>query len=54
MEERVGIEGEKIVRIVEEMEKDGIIKRIVEDEDSSVKIIKMKEEGREVEKKVEK
>ncbi|MEN3390839.1 MarR family winged helix-turn-helix transcriptional regulator [Brucella melitensis] len=52
--ERVGIEGATIVRIVDELEKDGLIQRIVDDADRRVKLIQLTEDGRAVATQVEK
>lgn len=52
--ERVGIEGATIVRVVDELEKDGLILRVADDADRRVKLIQLTEEGRTVATKVEK
>ncbi|MEN3600855.1 MarR family transcriptional regulator [Brucella abortus] len=52
--ERVGIEGATIVRIVDELEKDGLIQRTVDDADRRVKLIQLTEDGRAVATQVEK
>ncbi len=39
--ERVGIEGATIVRVVDELEKDGLIQRIADDADRRVKLIQL-------------
>lgn len=52
--ERVGIEGATIVRVVDELEKDGLIQRIADDTDRRVKLIQFTDEGRAVAAKAEK
>lgn len=51
--ERVGIEGATIVRVVDELEKDGLIQRVADDTDRRVKLIQMTEAGHAVARKVE-
>ncbi len=51
--ERVGIEGATIVRVVDELEKDGLIQRVADDTDRRVKLIQMTEAGHVVARKVE-
>ncbi len=52
--ERVGIEGATIVRVVDELERDGLIQRIADDADRRVKLIQLTEDGRVVATQVEK
>lgn len=52
--ERVGIEGATIVRVVDELEKDGLIQRVADDADRRVKLIQLTEDGRALAAKVEK
>lgn len=52
--ERVGIEGATIVRVVDELEKDNLIRRIADDTDRRVKLIQLTEEGRDLATKVDK
>ncbi len=44
--ERVGIEGATIVRVVDELEKENLIRRIADDTDRRVKLIQLTDEGR--------
>jgi MarR family transcriptional regulator, transcriptional regulator for hemolysin len=43
--ERVGIEGATIVRVVDDLEKDGLIRRVPGDTDRRVKLIQLTEAG---------
>lgn len=43
--ERVGIEGATIVRVVDELEKEALIRRIPDDTDRRVKLIQLTDEG---------
>jgi MarR family transcriptional regulator, transcriptional regulator for hemolysin len=52
--ERVGIEGPTIVRIIDELEKEGLIQRVADDADRRVKLVQLTEEGHAVATKVEK
>lgn len=52
--ERVGIEGATIVRVVDELEKEALIRRIPDDTDRRVKLIQLTDEGRILAAKVEK
>lgn len=52
--ERVGIEGATIVRVVDDLEKENLIRRIADDTDRRVKLIQLTDEGRDLAMKVEK
>ena len=52
--ERVGIEGATIVRVVDELEKENLIRRIADDTDRRVKLIQLTDEGRTLASKVDK
>jgi len=52
--ERVGIEGATIVRVVDDLEKENLIRRIADDSDRRVKLIQLTDEGRALAAKVEK
>ncbi len=52
--ERVGIEGATIVRVVDELEREDLIRRIPDDTDRRVKLIQLTDEGRALAAKVEK
>lgn len=51
--ERVGIEGPTIVRVVDELERDGLIERVVDETDRRVKLIALTDTGRDTAGKVE-
>jgi len=52
--ERIGIEGATIVRVVDELEKENLIRRIADDSDRRVKLIQLTTEGRVLATKVDK
>ncbi|GLU28394.1 MULTISPECIES: MarR family winged helix-turn-helix transcriptional regulator [Brucella/Ochrobactrum group] len=52
--ERVGIEGATIVRVVDELERDNLIRRVADDSDRRVKLIQLTTEGRALATKVDK
>ncbi len=52
--EKVGIEGATIVRVVDELEKDGLILRVPDESDRRVKFIQLTQDGRVLAAKVEK
>ena len=52
--ERVGIEGATIVRVVDELEKENLIRRIADENDRRVKLIELTDEGRALAAKIEK
>ncbi len=51
--ERVGIEGATIVRVVDELEKEGLIQRVADETDRRVKLIQLTPEGRAIAAKAE-
>ncbi len=51
--ERVGIEGATIVRVVDELEKEGLIQRVADEADRRVKLIQLTPEGRAIAAKAE-
>ncbi|GGB02796.1 transcriptional regulator [Brucella endophytica] len=52
--ERVGIEGPTIVRVIDELEKEGLIRRLADDADRRIKLVQLTEGGRITATKVEK